>query len=210
MDAAQRLETWSAGGDPTVDRRAYVDIGFFVKMTQTVKPWSSAYLMRNILCIWLHIYVTIVGGRGGGMFYSSSYESETLITMRWNTRDVGTVTFLWGIQRTWGAECRDVSTWCRLIHVNSNEDHVSFDVLTSLQPTLSSTPVVFSVIIGVQLNAGGQVPIMYMFSVIWTLSHKTGVHPWSWCSIHPFPAFKTKLVVFYFTQIQQQQKQQPR
>jgi len=59
--------------------------------------------------------------------------------------------------------------------VNCNEDHVSFDVLTSLQQAHSSTPVVSSVVIGVQLNTDGQVPIMYMFSVIWTLSHKTGV-----------------------------------
>ena len=73
------------------------------------------------------------------------------------------------------------------------------DVLTSLQPALSSTPVVFSVITGVQWNTDGQVPIMHMFSVIWTVSHKTGVQPWSWCSIHPFPTFKTKLVSFHFT-----------
>ena len=53
-----------------------------------------------------------------------------------------------------------------LTHVNRNEDHVSFDVLTSLQPALSSAPVALSVIIGVQLNTDGQVPIMHMFSVI--------------------------------------------
>jgi hypothetical protein len=43
--------------------------------------------------------------------------------------------------------------------VNRNEDHVSFDVLTSQQPTVSSTCVVFSVITvitGMQLNIVGQ------------------------------------------------------
>jgi len=34
-----------------------------------------------------------------------------------------------------------------ITHVNCNEDHVSFDVVTSLQPALSSAPVAFSVII---------------------------------------------------------------
>ena len=38
MDAVQRREMWSAGDDPTVDKQAYVDIEFFVKMTQTVTP----------------------------------------------------------------------------------------------------------------------------------------------------------------------------
>jgi len=181
-------------------------VEFFVKMTNNSLKLGMPYVEYSV-----HIIAHLCHCSGGwGMFYSSSYECETLIIMRWNTRDVRTVKILWGIQRTWGAECRDVSTWSRLrlTHVNCNEDHVSFDVLTSLQPALSSTPVVSGVIIGVQLNTGGQVPIIYMFSVIWTLSHKTGVHPWSWCSIHPVPAFKTKLVMFQFTQLQQ--KQQPR
>jgi hypothetical protein len=40
--------------------------------------------------------------------------------------------------------------------VNRNEDHVSFDVLTSQHLTVSSTCVVFTVITGMQLSIVGQ------------------------------------------------------
>jgi hypothetical protein len=40
--------------------------------------------------------------------------------------------------------------------VNRNEDHVSFDVLTSQQPAASSTRVACSITTGMQLNVVGQ------------------------------------------------------